>query len=384
MLATGQKFVAENDMAIGLYFDFGPMLYKQTTYTVTKFCVQQKAAKAIHQNLGTSPSEMSKDAVLTLSLVCGIATDVAAPAASPDSEISFESNLNDLVTGQDAFVFHVCPIRILKRMLSNTTIARDHEKSVFPVVVPPVTCQVFPRIQITILHKWPLRTAHQSNKNFVCGNFTIELENDHIFEFATEVHEETTNENDYVLEENYIMIYVKMNNGKTISVKCEGKQTAAIISDEVEHKGKVMIEKKTIEANNIDAEATLEMSLRLLGGMEKNEQMDTHETRRQREKKRKLEEGKEGKMTKPNDDTVYLRRDIMEKHSKDQTKKMESYSRKADEKNGKLLKKGSQKMENFSRKADEMMEKVSADPEYSWKSNQRDELIHHENERRRG
>ena len=33
---------------------------------------------------------------------------------------------------QDAFVFHVCPIRILKRMLSNTTITRDHEKSVFP------------------------------------------------------------------------------------------------------------------------------------------------------------------------------------------------------------------------------------------------------------
>ena len=54
------------------------------------------------------------------------------------------------------------------------------------------------------------------------------------------------------------------------------------------------------------------MSLRLLGGMEKNEQMDTHETEEDRKKKRKLEEGKEGKMTKPNDDMVYLRRDIME------------------------------------------------------------------------
>ena len=57
---------------------------------------------------------MSKDAVLTVSLVSGIATDVAALAACPDSEISFESNLNDLVTGQDAFVFHVCPIRIFE------------------------------------------------------------------------------------------------------------------------------------------------------------------------------------------------------------------------------------------------------------------------------
>ena len=53
---------------------------------------------------------MSKDVVLTLSLVSGIATDVAAPAECPDSEFSFDSNLNDLVTGQDAFVFHVCPI----------------------------------------------------------------------------------------------------------------------------------------------------------------------------------------------------------------------------------------------------------------------------------
>ena len=70
------------------------------------------------------------------------------------------------------------------------------------------------------------------------------------------------------------------------------------------HKGKAMTEKKTIEENNIEAEATLEMSLRLLEGVEKIEQMDTHETEEDREKKRKLEEGKEGKMTKPNDDTV--------------------------------------------------------------------------------
>ena len=55
-LATGQKFVAENDAAVGLFFNFGPMLYKQTTYTKTKICAQQKVAKAIRQNLGTSPS----------------------------------------------------------------------------------------------------------------------------------------------------------------------------------------------------------------------------------------------------------------------------------------------------------------------------------------
>ena len=65
VLATGQKFVAENDATIGLFFNFGQMMYKQNTHTRTKFCFQQKVAKAIRQNLGTSPSEMSKDVVLT-------------------------------------------------------------------------------------------------------------------------------------------------------------------------------------------------------------------------------------------------------------------------------------------------------------------------------
>ena len=74
-------------------------------------------------------------------------------------------------------------------MLSNTTITRDHEKSVFPVVVPPATCQFLTRIQITLPYKWQLRTAHQSNKYFECGDFTIEFKNDYIFEFATEVNE---------------------------------------------------------------------------------------------------------------------------------------------------------------------------------------------------
>ena len=190
-------------------------------------------------------------------------------------------------------------------MLSNTTITRKHERSVLPVDIPPVPCLACPRIQTTFSQKWQIRTAHQSNENFIRGDCTIEFVNEYIFEFATEVNEETANENDDVPEENYMTIYVKMINGKTISIKCEGKQTAAIISDEVERrsliprdmtylvrKGKVMIEKKTIEENNIEAEATLELSLRLLGGTEENEQMDTHETEEDREKKRKLEEGK--------------------------------------------------------------------------------------------
>ena len=62
-----------------------------------------------------------------------------------------------------------------------------------------------------------------------------------------------------------------------------------------------------------------------------NKWTDTHETEEDREKKRKLVEGKEGKMTKPNDDTLYLRRDMME-GLKRSDEKMDSYSRKTDEK----------------------------------------------------
>ena len=101
-----------------------------------------------------------------------------------------------------------------------------------------------------------------------------------------------------MLEEINAKVYVKMVNGKTISIRRHRNTTADVISDEVErrsliprniirlvHKGKMISEKKTMKENNIEAKATIEMSLRLLGGMEVNEQMDTHETEEDREKK---------------------------------------------------------------------------------------------------
>ena len=84
--------------------------------------------------------------------------------------------------------------------------------------------------------------------------------------------------------------------------------TAAVISDEVErrsliprdmirlvHKGNMISEKKTMRENNIEAKAPIEMSSRLLGGMEVNEQMDTHEIEEDREKKESWMKEKKGK-----------------------------------------------------------------------------------------
>ena len=71
--------------------------------------------------------------------------------------------------------------------------------------------------------------------------------------------EYNTEENDNMLEENYTTVYVKMINGKTISIRHHRNMIAAVISDEVErrsliprdmirlvHKGKMISEKKTM------------------------------------------------------------------------------------------------------------------------------------------
>ena len=51
------------------------------------------------------------------------------------------------------------------------------------------------------------------------------------------------------------------------------------------HQRKVMNEKKTMEENNVGAETTIEMSLRLLGGMDEIDMKDPSETEEEREKR---------------------------------------------------------------------------------------------------
>ena len=93
---------------------------------------------------------------------------------------------------------------------------------------------------------------------------------------------------------------------------------------------------KTIEENNIGTQTTIDMSLRLLGGMEKSELMDTLESEENREKKRKLEVTCEGELTRPSEDAMFLRKEIIDA-LKRSDEKMESYSRKTDEKMDKFL-----------------------------------------------
>ena len=89
---------------------------------------------------------------------------------------------------------------------------------------------------------------------------------DYTFAFTSEMNGKITTELEFEdePEENSTTVYVKTISGKTTSNKCDKKQKADLV-----HQRKVLNDKKTIEENNIGAEAAIEMSLRLLGGMKK-------------------------------------------------------------------------------------------------------------------
>ena len=333
---TGQKYVAEYDVDNDLY-DLGPRLSRKTHYTLIKFSAQRKVAEANYLSFGTFASELSKSdttgrepddrvvvrghdvsgqntwktcdlITLESSAVAVSATDVfscasVACCAWDGSVTSY--NIGALTTGQKydaeydgaddltgAFSYDlrrgsteysdsdfesilVKPLRTR----SNTTSDRDLDKIVFQNVTLPTACPACPRNLIISPDKRQIRSVQQSLGKIVGI-------------------EDNTEENDNMLEEIYATVYVKMINGKTISIRHHRNMTAAVISDEVErrsliprdmirlvHKGKMISEKKTMKENNIEAKATIEMSLRLLGGMEVNEQMDTREAEEDREKK---------------------------------------------------------------------------------------------------
>ena len=99
-------------------------------------------------------------------------------------------------------------------------------------------------------------------------------------------------------EEKYMTVYVKTISGKAIRIKCNKKQKADTVSTNIEmrttiprgitflsHQTKMLKNKNTIEESNIEAESTIEMFLRLLGGMDESDMKDSSETKEEREKK---------------------------------------------------------------------------------------------------
>ena len=162
---------------------------------------------------------------------------------------------------------------------SNTTKDRDLIIVLFPGIILSCSSMTGPRIQSTSPNKWQLRSVQQSFGKV--GNI-----------------EDNDEERDNTPKEIYETIYVKTINGKTISTRYYKNMTAAVILEEVErrtlvprdmirlvHKGKTISGKKSMKENNIEAKETIEMSLRLLGGMDVNEKME-HMKRKKKERKK--------------------------------------------------------------------------------------------------
>ena len=124
---------------------------------------------------------------------------------------------------------------------------------------------------------------------------------DYIFTIPMEVNGKNTTELEHkdVFEEYYMTTYVKTISCKTIRIKCDKKQQADTVSKKnnemrtaiprgltyLTHQGKMLKNKSTIKENNIEAESTIEMSLRLLGGMDESDMKDSSETEEEREKR---------------------------------------------------------------------------------------------------
>ena len=118
----------------------------------------------------------------------------------------------------------------------------------------------------------------------------------------------------------YITVHVRTISGKTISIRCDRRQSMTRIKDEIERKtkipkasqhlsnqGKTLSERKTIQENNKMNEATLEMTLGLQRGMKEDEMMTSAGSAEDRNMRRKHSEIGEIQL---GDDTEHVKREI--------------------------------------------------------------------------
>ena len=190
---------------------------------------------------------------------------------------------------------HGCEVTLpslLDSMVSMTRSNTCQNKLLTRTVFFSCSSQSSPSILYTSLLKRWRKPEQQSHEHFVNIADNTEMSDD-------------------VPEENNSKIYVKTINKKTISICYYDSMKAAVLLDEVErrtaiprymtrltHKGKDINEKKSMKDNNIDTNETIEMSMRLLGGMEVNEQMDTHGDRGRQRKEKETRRRKRGESDK--------------------------------------------------------------------------------------
>lgn len=68
------------------YAGFGPILFKQVPYTMTKFVVFEKASETIFASMGTPKSQMSSGTVTSINLASGLIAGIAAAIISQPAD----------------------------------------------------------------------------------------------------------------------------------------------------------------------------------------------------------------------------------------------------------------------------------------------------------
>lgn len=70
----------------GLYAGFGPILFKQIPYTMTKFVVYERVAEAIYENISTPKDQLSNGQVTAINLGSGLTAGICAAIVSQPAD----------------------------------------------------------------------------------------------------------------------------------------------------------------------------------------------------------------------------------------------------------------------------------------------------------
>jgi solute carrier family 25 phosphate transporter 3 len=99
------RLLKEDGVIRGFYSGFGPILFKQVPYTMTKFVVYELAAEKIFASMGKPKDQLSNGTVTTINLGSGLISGICAaiisqPADTLLSKINKQSDKSGSITSR--------------------------------------------------------------------------------------------------------------------------------------------------------------------------------------------------------------------------------------------------------------------------------------------
>merc|ERR1712203_649558 len=97
------RLIKEEGVVRGFYSGFGPILFKQIPYTMSKFAVQGRAAESMYNSMGTTPDKMGVLANTGVSLASGVIAGVVSAIISHPAD-TLLSKMNKKGAGGDGSI----------------------------------------------------------------------------------------------------------------------------------------------------------------------------------------------------------------------------------------------------------------------------------------